>query len=365
MPDRSRRLLFKLASLAGLGFLTGFLPSPAAAAGTLTRIAFGSCAWQWVEQPVWDGVIKTRPDLFLFLGDAIYGDWHGEKPFVPTYESLLRDWWQLGARPGFMRLRQTTPVMATWDNHDYGTHNGGIEFAHKDMSKEVFLDFFGEPQNSQRRLTPGIYDSRIFGPAGKRVQIILLDTRYFKEAFVKDPRSKEEKKAAGLTGSLGNYLPNRDPDVSLLGAAQWKWLEQQLREPAELRLVASSTQVIPDQKGMDEWGNYPRERERLFSLFKATGATNVVLLSGNVHFTEVSQLPGFDSPLLEFTSSGMTHNDEAYANYPNPYRVAGPYAGHNFGVVEIDWSTGGTPRIKMIAMDAGGNPVFEYNLPVG
>jgi hypothetical protein len=39
--------------------------------------------------------------LFLFLGDAIYGGFDGEKPFVPSEESLTRDWDLLAGKPGF------------------------------------------------------------------------------------------------------------------------------------------------------------------------------------------------------------------------------------------------------------------------
>lgn len=56
--------------------------------------------------------------------------------------------------------------MATWDNHDYGTHNGGAEFAMKAASKEAFLDFFGEPADSERRRREGVYHARMFGPPG-------------------------------------------------------------------------------------------------------------------------------------------------------------------------------------------------------
>ena len=52
--------------------------------GEIRRIAFGSCAKQWEPQPLWKSVLAAEPDLFLFLGDVIYGDWHGEQPFVPT-----------------------------------------------------------------------------------------------------------------------------------------------------------------------------------------------------------------------------------------------------------------------------------------
>ena len=152
--------------------------------------------------------------------------------------------------------------MAAWDNHDYGKHSGGAEFELQQVSQQIFLDFFDEPADSERRLSPGIYDAKIIGPVGKRVQIILLDTRCFKGPFIKDTRSKEEKAAAGNVGSMANYIPNTSPEVTLLGETQWDWLEQQLKQPAEIRLVVSSTQVVADQKAMDEWGNYPLERKR-------------------------------------------------------------------------------------------------------
>src|SRR6187431_3829625 len=50
--------------------------SPAVAADppVVSRIAFGSCAKQDKPQPIWDAVVETKPELFVFLGDNIYGD---------------------------------------------------------------------------------------------------------------------------------------------------------------------------------------------------------------------------------------------------------------------------------------------------
>lgn len=139
--------------------------------------------------------------------------------------------------------------MATWDNQDYGTHNGGADFEMKEVSKKLFLDFFGEPAESERRQRAGIYDAKVFGPEGQRVQIILLDTRTFRGPFKRDARSKEER---AKIGKVGDYLPHDDAEVTMLGDAQWAWLEKQLREPADVRLVCSSTQIIADTKGRDE-----------------------------------------------------------------------------------------------------------------
>jgi len=331
----------------------------------LQKIAFGSCAMQFLPQPIWKAIARQTPELFLFLGDNIYGDFDGKKAFMPTAKTLDRDWQLLAAQPGFSEFRKKVPIMATWDNHDYGKHNGGAEFELKELTKGKFLDFFGEPENSKRRLTPGIYDARIVGPVGKRVQIIMLDTRYFKGPFIKDNRSKEEKAADGNVGSMANYIPNRDPGVTLLGQQQWAWLEDQLIQPAEIRLVVSSTQVIADQKAMDEWGNYPLERQRLFDLISDTDARGVIILSGNTHFTEISGTGTGAYELLDFTSSGMTHSNKGYAAAINPYRVAGAYDDLNFGMLEIDWDADSSPEILMTAMDENGETVFSYRVLLG
>lgn len=333
----------------------------ASANNSITRIAFGSCAKQWEPQPIWTAIGNKEPDLFLFLGDAIYGDWHGEEVFSPTPESLKNDWDQLAAIPDFKKFRSHVPIMATWDNHDYGKHDGGAEFGLKEQSKKLFLDFFNEPQNSDRRKRSGIYDSKIFGPDGHRVQVILLDTRTFKSPYIVDERSAEKKAALGIRGQ---YAPNDNAGATLLGAEQWNWLEQQLRKPAEIRLIASSTQVIADEKAMEEWGNFPLERKRLFDLIGQTGANGVFLLSGNVHFAEISQTDEGPYPLYDFTSSGMTHSTPAYSKLKNEKRLAGPFTDFNFGLVEIEWDTEQGTSLTLSAHNADGKSVFETKISI-
>jgi alkaline phosphatase D len=322
----------------------------------ISRITFGSCAFQWEEQPIWNTIGESNPNLFLFIGDAIYGDWDGQKVYDFTEETLKREWGMLGANKNFRRFRSKFPILATWDNHDYGKHDGGADFEKKELTKQIFLDFFGEPAESERRQSAGIYDARIFGPEDKRVQIILLDTRWFKSPFKKDPRSKEELKKIG---KVGKYVPNTDLDATLLGSAQWQWLEEQLRKPAEIRFIVSSTQIIANEKGMDEWGDYPADRQKLFDLIESTKANGVILLSGNVHFAELSKTDEGPYPLYDFTSSGLTHVEEAYGKAANSFRVAGPYIDLNFGLVEIDWEAKPVPRMLFKAIGLNGGVAFE------
>jgi alkaline phosphatase D len=250
-------------------------------------------------------------------------------------------------------------MMATWDNHDYGTHDGGVEFLLKEKSQTIFLDFFGEPADSKRRNTPGIYDAKIFGAQGRRVQIILLDTRFFKDRYKKDPTPKAERLKAG---KVGGYLPDGNPKRTLLGDVQWRWLEQQLKMPADVRLIASSIQIIPDKKGMDEWGNFPLERKKLFDLIAGSGAKGVILLSGNVHFAELSKSKTAGYPFFELTSSGMTHVNEVYAKATNEYRIAGPFIDHNVGLVEIDWERAPSPLITLKVIGEDGRTGFSHSV---
>ncbi|MGD1701322.1 alkaline phosphatase D family protein [Dapis sp. BLCC M229] len=325
----------------------------------IKRIAFGSCAKQWQYQPIWQAVIDVQPDLFLFLGDAIYADTDGKTAWDVSEKQLRGEWNRLADKPEFQAVKAKIPFMAVWDNHDYGTHNGGAEFPLKEQSKTAFLDFFGEPINSEKRKREGIYDAQIFGNEGQRVQIILLDTRYFKGNFVKDTRTPEEKAKLGI---VGKYLANEDPNVTLLGEAQWQWLEEQLKKPAEVRLIASSTQIVADQKGMDEWGNYPHERLKLFDLIQRTGAKGVILLSGNVHFAEISVWNEGNYPLYDFTSSGMTHIEPKYANVANPYRVNHPYIDLNFGLVEINWHNSLGTLVTLKVITAKGETAFAHQI---
>jgi alkaline phosphatase D len=327
--------------------------------GPISRIAFGSCAKQWQHQPIWDAVIAAQPDLILFLGDAIYADTDGKSSWDVTEGQLRGEWNRLADKPEFQRVRSQIPMLATWDNHDYGTHDGGVEFVLKEKSQTIFLDFFGEPADSKRRNTPGIYDAKIFGAQGRRVQIILLDTRFFKDRYKKDPTPKAERLKAG---KVGGYLPDGNPKKTLLGDIQWRWLEQQLKIPAEVRLIASSIQIIPDKKGMDEWGNFPLERKKLFDLIAGSGANGIILLSGNVHFAELSKSYAEDYALFELTSSGMTHVNEAYTKAANAYRIDGPFIEHNVSLVEIDWDTKPSPLITLKVIGADGSTAFEHQI---
>ena len=202
----------------------------------LTRIAFGSCADQAKPQPIWDAILAYHPDLFIFMGDNVYGDFN-----TADAANLRRAYTLASQIEGYNRLRDNVSHLAVWDDHDYGINDGGGDFPHKTVSKELFLEFWNVPASDVRRTREGIYDSHIIGPPGMRVQVILLDLRWFRSPL----KPTDQRGAAGRE----RYLPDPDPAKTMLGATQWGWLSEELRKPAELRLLVSST-ARPDESGL-------------------------------------------------------------------------------------------------------------------
>lgn len=298
----------------------------------LTRIAFGSCANQEREQPIWDAVRSYRPELFLFVGDNVYGDFNNGAAVTDEgrmMETLRDAYARAAAIPGFSRLRAEVPHLATWDDHDYGKNDAGVEFIHKVEAQRQFVDFWQLQPDDPRRTRPGVFHAQVFGPPGKRVQVILLDTRYFRSPL----KPTDQRNAPGRE----RYVPDDATDKTMLGEAQWAWLEQQLRLPADLRLVVSSIQVVADGHGWERWGNFPRERQKLYDLIRATDARRVIFLSGDRHIGGIyRETVGTPYPLHDITSSGLT---QFFSNVreDGPNRLGAPYGAVNFGTIDIDW----------------------------
>jgi len=336
-------MILRLALLLAIaGPLAAADPVTRVAADPVTRVACGSCYKPRSDRGIWPVIASTRPDLFLFMGDNVYAD-------TEDMTVMRKDYAELTRRPDFIEFRKAVPILPIWDDHDYGANDAGAEYPMREASQKVFLDVFGFPANHPARSRPGVYHSFVTGPAGKRLQVILLDTRYFRSALVQ--RRIDGRKT---------YLPNNDPTATMLGEAQWRWLESELRKPADLRLIVSSIQVITTEHRFEKWANLPRERQRLFDLLKRTASNRVILLSGDRHLAEFARLSSKESglahDLVELTSSGLTH--AGAPNDSNRHRIGERYPGLNFGTLAIDW-TPESPVVTLAIRDHKGIVVQE------
>ncbi|KAB2634034.1 hypothetical protein D8674_043041 [Pyrus ussuriensis x Pyrus communis] len=343
----------------------------------VTRIGFGSCANQGAPQPIWNAIIDFDPQVFIWLGDNIYGDirrpfkifgkertigpWRNSPRFIPSSEQEMKSrYGKAKSNPGYSRLRKNTKVIGTWDDHDYGLNDAGKEFSRKVTNQRLLLDFLGEPQDSPRRKQDGVYASYTLGPIGRLVKVILLDTRY-----------------------------HRDPlrsDGTILGSSQWEWLEKELNSsPTSVTIIGSSIQVISNLSAttgplfyMESWGRFPKERDRLFKLIEDSKRDGMFFISGDVHFGEITRYDcATGYPLYDVTASGITQAVEKVVPQPlhllvrflawlTPttmrvmdhncrYRSC-TYGLPNFGAVEIDWNAAPV-TLKIEVRDVNGNPV--------
>ncbi len=297
---------------------------------TLTRLGFGSCNHHDRSQDMWPVAAGKNPQLFLAIGDNVYGDTGyrggaGLDSFRAAYQ-------QQAGHPEFRAFRRQVPMMATWDDHDYGPNDSGGSFFGKEWSERIFETFWHSPERVKSR--PGVHDSVMIGPEGQRVQLIMLDTRFFRGEMV----------AGEFVEGLGAYEPNRDPAATVLGAAQWNWLQGELAKPAELRILVSSIQVLTEAHRWESWSRFPLERRKLLDMLGTRNGGGLVMLSGDRHSGAIykDRPPGWNEDLWEFTSSSMNLafvSDDASEREPDPRRVTPMVSQENFGMVEIDWAS--------------------------
>jgi alkaline phosphatase D len=316
---------------------------------TITRLIFASCFDQNLPQPAWPAMFAYRPDVFIAAGDNVYGS--APRPLLtPDLPVLTEAYRRAGELGHFARMTREARLLAVWDDHDFGLNDGGADMPYAARAKELFLDFFAVPQDDPRRTRPGLYHAETLGPPGRRVQIILLDTRSFRSPLVR---------ATG-PAPFGPYVPTPDTTTTILGEAQWSWLAERLSEPAELRMIVSSIQLVADGHGWERWGNFPHERARFYRLLAETRASGVVVLSGDRHvggiYRESSAAP---YPVIDVTSSPITRPFPGNAE-PGPNRIGAIYGLENFGTVDIDWWE---RRLTIALRTINGEPVRRIDIP--
>ena len=312
---------------------------------TLTKIACGSCFKPNYKSAakIWPTIASTKPQLFLFMGDNVYGD-------TEDMDLLRKKYKALTDLPAYAKFSKEYKILPTWDDHDYGKNDAGEEYPKKVESQKIFLDTFGFPADHPARKRKGIYYTHTQGAEGQVTQIINLDTRYHRSALDRRKVGRRKK-----------YFPVTDPKATMLGAEQWAWLETELQKPADLRIIVSSIQIISAEHPYEKWANIPTERKRFIELLKKCDVKRAVLLSGDRHMAEISKLSaeetglGFD--LLEMTSSGLTHANAP--KDPNKHRVLGSFVNViNFGILEINWDQK-IPTVTLVIREKDAKPVIR------
>ncbi|KAH9589269.1 Alkaline phosphatase D-related [Trypanosoma melophagium] len=338
----------------------------------------------------------TPVDALVWLGDAVYADnfsfWKGSTPNTDI-EIMRSKFVQQRNAPEYMAFRHTcvrrrdssqlkysneeeSCIVGVWDDHDMGKNDGGAEYTGKDEVQQLFLDFLGVAREDIRRKQQGVYSFEVIpfrsleaqlgatsnnnnhhhnhNADGKQstitslaleqlqrlydaaVCVLLLDVRYFR-----DPA-------------------NATRSGDMLGESQWRWLEQRLhkdvagrnsqtgRERCAITVIGSGIQIIMDEKVTENWAAFPKSRDRLLMLLRKYRTERVLFVSGDVHLGEIgmdrmnSAIRTLGYPVIEATSSGLTHSSGKFLGlptliniiFPSPRRI-GIYVERNFGVLQL------------------------------
>jgi len=270
-----------------------------------TLIGILGCIREKQPVPAFSHYLDSKPNLCLWIGDNVYGDTKeiGISALQTSYATLAE-------KGSFKKLTQTIPYMAGWDDHDFGKNDGGYDYPLKQEAKNEFIKFWGL-ENEIPGNRDGVYYAKIFNYQGHTLQVIQLDVRYNRDKI----------------GSNGEVLGN----------IQWAWLEEQLNEKAEIRILVSGFQIfLNKESGSETWDNFQAQRSKLMELIKKTKAKGVVFLTGDQHYGEVSKVNngiGYDAYELQFCGLNQTEKPEF-----NSFRVSSVAKALNSSAfLEIFW----------------------------
>ncbi len=290
-------------------------------------ITFGSCNKHNKPQPLWNAIVENDPNIWIWLGDNVYGD-------TEDMEVLKSKYITQKINTEYQKLYQSEcDIIGTWDDHDYGVNDGGKEYPKKEESKQILFDFLDVPSSDPSRQRVGASTSYIYGPKDQQVKVVLLDARSFR-----DPLNKN---------ALNHNIPNETGDI--LGEEQWTWLEAELKNStAQIHIIGSGIQFLPEEHRFEKWANFPTARQRLLDLLKEHQVPSVIMLSGDRHIGEISKYKDAETnqAIYEVTSSGMTHSYKGNSSESNQYRQGNIVNDLNFGMIQIDWSNS-TPQISL------------------
>ncbi len=320
---------------------------------TETVIAFGSCNDEDEPQEMWKEIIAQKPSLWIWGGDNVYAD-DGE-----DLKKLNQRYLKQKSNSDYQSLIKNCLITGTWDDHDYGTNDGGRFFSKRIENKKPILEFIGFAKTNPVWNHAGVYNSTTIVSGNQKIKIINLDTRSFRDTTYKvysvDSVSKK---------STYRFHINREGDI--LGTEQWRWLENELNENGiGLFIINSSIQVIAKDHRFEKWDNFPLARQRLFRLIEASHK-NVFIISGDRHMAEFSQiqLPKLSYPLVDFTSSGLTHTWSEFWEEKNNHRVGTQVIQKTFGLIKVAW-LGSTPMVTLQIRGLGGVNYGEQKIQFG
>ncbi|NJC27346.1 alkaline phosphatase D family protein [Neolewinella antarctica] len=263
---------------------------------------------------IFTAIDQKNPDLMLWLGDNMYlrePDWSTRTGYQHRYTHTR-------SLPEMQPLLARTHHYAIWDDHDYGPNNSDRSWRHRDLAKETFDQFWGNP-------TSGLVESeRNTGAAGITTKFRYNDVDFF------------------LLDNRSFRTPNdqvRGDNKTLLGRAQLDWLiESLVFSDAPWKMVCVGGQVLNTAAVFENYVNLaPEELWYLLARISEENISGVVFLTGDRHHTELSEFKLANGEMVyDVTISPLTAGVAGNETEDNKDRVEGTFlAKNNFGLLSF------------------------------
>lgn len=274
------------------------------------RLAIVSCAMDHLHRKdIWKQFATQKPELAFFIGDSVYADRKSMSQTVPMADPDLM-WERYVAtrnKVSFYFQKRLTPVLATWDDHDFGGNGLGEKYPYSAEAKEIFETFFAQDPAPALTAGPGV--ARKLSAFGG--DFYLLDGRTFR-------------------GENGTQM---------FGPAQDSWLDSTLQKRATWLL--NGTMFFGAYGDFESFeGDFPVRFQELLDRVKAKGSL-AAFISGDVHFSELMDIEAakLGYATYELVSSSIhsitfpSHHDR----FQNPRRRVAD-SPHNFLIYEGGFS---------------------------
>lgn len=291
------------------------------AAGTVNFVWTGDANAFFRPYTVLDTILADDPDLWLFIGDTIYGDDARSGSGVATTRADYHNKYKENRSDRSLRdVLASFGTFTIWDDHevtnDFWGTDPGIATQMAD-GNQAFRDYMpiredgGDPMR--------LYRSFRWGQAA---EFFLIDARQYRDAqaYVTEPACAPGGDPAVLPNATCQTEIN-NPSRTYLGAAQKAWLENALlNSTATFKFVMNGpliTQLlfVP----YDRWEGYAAEREEILEFIAANDIKNVVFLSTDIHALIVNQFvanPGGSGGGIQEWVSGAIGMDPIFRELP-------------------------------------------------
>lgn len=229
------------------------------------RFAITSCMEQSMDGKVggiWAQLESQRPDAIFMIGENLHRE---QTAGAVTPDDLWKGYVETRTELPIFKADPLIPIIAVWNDHDYGKNGGDRTFAYKNESSDIFLTFF-----AQRKPAPGFERGpgiaawwNAFG-----VHFAFLDDCSFRS-------------------------PDRVdlPDQTHFGSDQEKWLNDHLTGVKDSVFLVSSDLFFGKEGAEPSFENdHPRRFQRQVEEWRQVKEP-LVFVSGESHLKDLVKVP--------------------------------------------------------------------------